>query len=168
MARTSSAKKINPDGNRGETAIVEVSPIQGAKEMTENSPVQMQQVIAQLISGRSVKQIAENLEIPAGRITRWYRSSSKFAELLADTEAEVIGALRAEVRAEAARSLDDLLPQATEVMGAMLKSSRDSVRLAAAAHIMRFSGVNTVGTRKGPVIEELLKGRSHVRPSAGD
>lgn len=138
------------------------------KDINLNSPVQMAEVISGLLQGRTVSDIAETTGVPKGRITRWYRSSEQFKEMLEDISSEAVDRIRSEVVRESADRLAGLVPEAIEVLEDALSAEKTSERITAAAHIMRFSGL---GGRKepvkpGPSPEELIRGTRG--PATGD
>lgn len=150
----------------------------GPKDVSENSPLQMQQVIGLLLSGATVAQIAAETGIPTARILRWYRHSEEFRQMLVDTESSVVEAIRGAFVAEQQQTIIDLLPAAREVLARSLDLEEDipaSVRVTAAAHIYRLSGYGS-GTERGssgprPVGEVAVEGvvrTLDARPAAGD
>jgi len=131
----------------------------------------MQEVIAGLLAGRSVSDVAETAGVNRNTITRWYKESERFREMLEATEADLVSQIRAEMVSETADRLASLLPAAIDVLESVLdpeNGAKPSDRMAAAAHVMRFSGL---GARKEPpkavpAVEGLLKGTRG--PGTGD
>lgn len=140
---------------------------QSARELSENSKVQMAQVIAGLVQGRTVRQVAETVGIPVGRITRWHRENDEFKQMLAEVEESVVAQIRSEVVTEATDMVVSLAGRAAEVMEQMLEAEKESVRLAAAAHVLRFSGMGKA-TATGPSVEDLLRKTKGETPAIGD
>lgn len=148
-----------------------------AAQLQQNSRVQMAQVIAGLVSGRSVSDIAETTEVPRSRISRWFtEQNAEFMEMLAEVEDLVVEHLRSELVAEVAASIDRLAPKAVLVLQEILESdlSKNTERITAANSILRFSkmGNQEKGTAK-PGAETLLRNRKkseeHGRsPADGD
>jgi AcrR family transcriptional regulator len=153
-------------------------PDRGPRDFSENSPLQMQQVIGLLLSGATVNQIAAEVGIPPSRITRWYRESADFKQMLAETEANVVEAVRDAIVAEQQQTIIDLLPAARETLARSLDVEQDipaSVRVTAAAHVYRLAGYGS-GTERGssgprPVGEVAVEGvvrTLDARPASGD
>lgn len=140
----------------------------GPKELFENSPVQMAEVIAHLLQGRGVAEIAELTGVPKGRITRWYRESERFKEMLDEISTEAVDRIRSEVVRESADRLVELVPSAIDALAGGLEAEKASERTAAAAHILRFAGLGAKkGPEKvGPSPEDLIRGPRE--PAAGD
>lgn len=131
--------------------------------------VQMAQVIAGLLQGQTIRQVAESTGISRDRIARWYRSSAEFEEMLLDTTDEVVEMIRADIKADARDAVVNLLPRAKEVLGEMLESEKDSVRLSAANAVFRLAGY---GNEKQPIgrgvgAPDVTPPRS-ANPAAGD
>ena len=132
-----------------------------AQDLAQNSRVQMAQVIAGLVQGRSVADIAETTDVPRSRISRWFtEQNAEFMEMLAEVEDLVVEHLRSELVAEVAASIDRLAPQAVIVLEEAMGSEKVSERITAANSILRFSkmGDKTKDTGK-PGVESLLKNR---------
>lgn len=110
--------------------------------------VQMAQVIAGLLQGQTIRQVAESTGISRDRISRWYRESEVFEEMLLDTTDEVVEMIRADIKADARDAVVNLLPKAKEVLADMLDSEKDSVRLSAANSVFRLAGY---GNEKQPI-----------------
>lgn len=153
-------------------------PERGPRDLSENSPLQMQQVIGLLLQGATVAQIAAEVSIPQTRITRWYRESEDFKQMLAETEASVVEAVRDAIVAEQQQTIIDLLPAARETLARSLDIEQDipaSVRVTAAAHVYRLAGYGA-GTERGstgprPVGEVPVEGvvrTLDARPASGD
>lgn len=148
------------------------------REVSENSPLQMQQVIALLLKGATVRQISAETGIPMGRITRWYRENEDFKQMLSETEASVVEAVRDLIISEQQQTIIDLLPAARETLARSLDLEQDipaSVRVTAAAHVYRLAGYGS-GTERGssgprPVGEVAVEGvvrNLDARPASGD
>lgn len=140
------------------------------KDLRENSEVAMAQVISGLIAGRTVRDVAETVGIPPKRITRWMREDERFQELLDETTAEVVDQIREETVRTATDAVVDMSPRATEVLSEMLESDKDSVRLAAASHILRLAGAGRTPSKVGEtdVFRGLVAGGASPAPATGD
>ncbi len=149
------------------------------REVSENSPLQMQQVIALLLKGATVRQISNELSIPLARITRWYRTNEDFKQMLSETEASVVEAVREAFVGEQQQTIIDLLPNARQALADSLDPKKDippSVRVTAAAHVYRLAGYGS-GTERGssgprPVggdvsVEGVVR-ELDARPASGD
>lgn len=139
------------------------------RSLFTDSEVQMAQAIAGLIQGRSVKEVADSLNVPAARIGRWYRESDKFQEMLLDVTTEVVDEIRASIRSDTKQAVVNLLPKAREVLEEMLDSDKDTVRLQAANTVFRLSGYDG---KHGPDREagapDKIRETSQSSPAAGD
>lgn len=138
------------------------------RELHDNNPVEMAQVVAGLVQGRTVKDIAETLGMSRGKITRWYRDSEPFRDMLSEVQGDVISQIRAEAVSETVDRVQNLLPKAITVLEEAMEAGKTGERIAAAAHIARFAGL---GARKdppkaGPSPEELIRGARG--PATGD
>ena len=92
---------------------------------------------------KATRQIAAEVGIPVGRITRWYRESEDFKQMLSETEASVVEAVRDAIVAEQQQTIIYLLPAARETLARSLDPEADipaSVRVTAAAHVYRLAG----------------------------
>lgn len=141
---------------------------QPAKELYENSPVQMAEVIAGLLAGRTISDVSETTGVPKGRITRWYRESEQFQAMLTETTDDIVKMVRAEVVSETSERLTELLPGAIDALEAAMTHGKMSERVTAAAHVMRFAGLGgrKEAPRATPAVEGLLKGSRG--PTTGD
>lgn len=138
------------------------------RELHDNNPVQMAQVVAGLVQGRTVRDIAETLGMSRMKVTRWYRDSEEFREMLAEVQGDVISQIRAEAVSETVDRVQNLLPKAISVLETAMDEGKTGEKIAAAAHIARFAGL---GARKdppkaGPSPEDLIRGPRG--PATGD
>jgi len=145
-----------------------MADVASVRDLNENSPVQMAQVIAELVKGRGLTKAAEITGVPRGRIIRWYKENRAFQLMLEETQTEVVNTIRADLLNDVTATLIDLAPRAAEVMGSMLDDAdKDSTRVSAAAHILRLAGFGKAQPTGGPAVENLLGGLD-ARPSQGD
>lgn len=140
-------------------------------ELRNDNPVLMAEVIAGLVQGRGAGDIAETLGIDRKRITRWYRDSETFRDMLAEVQSSIIAKIQAEVVAESAERMTNLLPAAVDTLKQVLDPSSEaktSEKLAAAAHVMRFAGLGAKkeAVKAGPSPEDLIRGDRG--PATGD
>lgn len=131
--------------------------------------VQMAQVIAAIVQGQTMRQAAESTGVARDRISRWYRDSAEFQEMLLDVTDEVVAAIRDDIKADARDAVVNLLPRAKEVLSEMLDSEKDAVRLSAANSVFRLAGY---GNERQPIgrgvgAPDTGKPRSSS-PAAGD
>lgn len=139
------------------------------RSLFTDNPAQMAQVIAGLVQGRPVKEVASSLDIPAGRIARWYRESDEFRGMLEEVTEEVIAEIRSTLVADQKQAVVDLLPKAREVLEEMLDSEKDAVRLQAAAHVFRLAGYDGKhGADREAGAPDQIRNVSKMSPAAGD
>jgi hypothetical protein len=138
------------------------------RELTENSPVQMAQVIAGLLAGRTARDVAADVGVPTARVSRWYRESDDFRRMLEETSRAVTDQVRAITVSEIADQTVDLLPKAKEVLEAMLDSEKDSTRLAAANSVYRYAGFGARAQAPATAPVRRLIGAMGGSPADGD
>lgn len=139
------------------------------RDLYNDSRVQMAEVVAALINGMKLAEIESSLEIPRSRITRWFRDSKEFQEMLVDVEQAVIDDIKATVVAETAETMVSLLPKARSVLEKAL-SDEDvpwSTRVTAAAHVYRLSG-HDVKRPEGQTAGAARAPSTARQPAAGD
>lgn len=140
------------------------------KDLRENSEIQMAQVIAGLVQGRTVRDVAETVGVPPKRITRWMREDDRFKSLLDEVTQEVVDQIREETVKGATELVVDAAPEAAAKLHEMLNSDKDSVVVSAAAHILRLSGVGQAAkpTDGSGVFKGLVAGGASPTPASGD
>jgi hypothetical protein len=128
----------------------------------------MAEVIAGLLQGRTVEDVCDTLGINRNRVTKWYREDPEFLELLEGTTDAIVDAIKADVVAETASRMSELLPKAVSVLEEAMSSEKTSERVTAAAHVMRFSGLGAKKEAPKPSVapEELIRGARG--PATGD
>lgn len=141
------------------------------RELHDDNPVIMAEVVAGLLAGRTARDVAETAGINRNRITAWYRDSEVFRKMLEDTTADLVSMIRAEVVSETADRMANLLPAAVDVLEGILGPDSDakhSERITAAAHVMRFAGLGAKkdAPKAGPSPEDLIRGPRG--PATGD
>lgn len=143
----------------------DVSPL---RTLRYDNRVLMAEVIAGLLQGRTVTDVSETLGIDRNRVTSWYRDSEEFRDMLEQTTDEVVASIKGELIAETAARMSDLLPKAVAVLDEAMEDEKMSVRVAAAAHVMRFSGYGAKKEPPRPSVspEDLIRGVDG--PAAGD
>lgn len=141
-------------------------------DLTQNSRVQMAEVVAGLVAGRKLRDISETTGVPADRIRRWVQDEHDgFMELLAEVEEAVVEHLKDELVAEVAQAIDRLTPKAIAVLEKSMEEGSISQRTTAAAHVLRFAGYGRIARADSPrvPIEEVLKGKATgASPRSGD
>lgn len=131
----------------------------------------MTQVVVGLLEGLGPKEIADRMEIPVRRITRWQKDPT-FQLLYDETEAELLAQIRSEAAGLISAKLDVLGPKAVAVLEEALASEKMSDRLNAAKAVLSFKGVGkgaAPAETKVVSIEARIKERAvDVSPSSGD
>lgn len=144
------------------------------RELSENSRVQMAEVIAGLINGQPLNVIVETTGVPANRIRRWVTDENDdFFDLLRDVEDSVILHLRDEMVSEVAAAIDRLTPKAVASLEKAIDTGTTSQQVTAAAHVLRFAGYGRIARDGSPglPVEEMLRGSgadTRPDPTAGD
>ena len=138
------------------------------RSLFTDNEIQMAQVIAGLVQGRALKDVAASLDIPAARIARWYRESEKFQEMLLDVTTEVVDEIRTHIKADAREAVVNLLPKAREVLEEMLESEKDQVRLAAANTVFGLTGFTEKGAAREAGGAPAVRDTGKAPPAAGD
>ena len=146
---------------------------QSVRELSENSKVQMAEVVAGLIAGHNLRTIVETTGVPASRVRRWVSDEDpEFMELLREVEETVLEHLKDEMVGQVAEAIDRLTPKAIAALEGALDEGTVSQRTTAAAHVLRFAGYGRVareGSPKVPV-EDMIRGGTAAGPdpAAGD
>ena len=144
-----------------------------ARQLSENSRVQMAEVIVALIQGKAPKQIATELQVPYSRIIRWQKDP-EFLELYEQTEAELLARVKTEAAEFINARLDVLGPKALDVLEEGLGAEKMSDRLSAAKAVLAFKGVGKTTREAQPSsnvvpVEARIKAKAvDASPLAGD
>lgn len=140
---------------------------QSVRDLSENSKVQMAEVVAGLIAGHSLRVIAETTKVPAARIRRWVVEEDEvFMALLRDVEETVVEHLQDEMIATVAAAIDRLTPKAIDALEEAIDAGTVSQKTTAAAHILRFAGYGRLARDGSPALpaEELIRGAGAAAP----
>lgn len=145
------------------------------RSLFTDSKVQMASVIAGLLQGSSVTEVSETLDIPRSRITRWYRESKDFQEMLADVEEAVVASIRALIVEEQTDAVVNMLPLAKKALHDVLAEDSEapaSVKITAAAHVFRLAGYDGKHAMREearpPSPTDQTRKVSEFRPAQGD
>lgn len=138
------------------------------RSLFTDNEIQMAQVIAGLVQGRALKDVAASLDIPAARIARWYRESEKFQEMLLDVTTEVVDEIRSTIKADAREAVVNLLPRAREVLEEALEADDVRTKLQAAAHVFRLTGFTEKGAAREAGGAPSVRETGKASPAAGD
>ena len=145
------------------------------RSLFSDNRVQMAEVIAGLLQMKTPTEVAEALGIPRSRITRWYRESEEFQEMLADVTEEVVASIRALIVEEQTDAVVNMLPLAKKVLYDVLNEDSEapaSVKVTAAAHVFRLAGYDGKHAMREearpPSPTDEVRKVAEFRPNQGD
>jgi transposase-like protein len=136
--------------------------------MSDLRVIDKARVVAALVSGASVPEVAREFEISPSTIRRWSVEDEGFQEMLENAEQGAITAILEDAIQNVRFKIKELGTKALSVLTSALESDDERTRLAAAKEVFKLAGIATTEKHVQLGLESVIGEADGNSPTAGD